>query len=142
MPTILESVNRVGNFLKYEAHREEALARTVGVVAYAKADGAEMEVGQVLEFDTDHFKEILDTEEEDPAAKNLAILLDDRIDELVAADKALAVPTGKVTVALLVGKLAPCIVRQGGLNYGAVGTTATIAQVNAALESLNKIRVE
>lgn len=136
MPKIATRTNKVGNFLKFEADRQEALARALGKVTYAKADTKDMEVGEVLILDAGVYREIVAGDIAGIATAKLAILLDDRIDEMLIADKALAVPTGSTPTdtALLVGGFSPCIVRKGGLNFGAV--SATPASVTAVIAQL------
>lgn len=117
MPKIQTLQNKVGNFLKFEADRQEALARTTSVVTYATAGAGDMEVGHILVKDSDKYRELVNADFP-ITSKEIAILLDDRIDEMIIADTAATGDTPADT-ALLKGGFSPCIVRKGGLSWAA-----------------------
>ncbi len=122
MPKIQERQNKVGNFLKFEADRQESLARTTNIVTYATAAAnSEMEVGHILIEDAGKYRELIQSDVAAIASAQLGILLDDRIDEMFITDQALVTPTGDTPAdtALLVGGFSPCIVRKGGLAWAA-----------------------
>lgn len=123
MPMIQERLNKVGNVIKFEEHINENITRDTVSVTYAKADSKQMEVGEVLIADSGDFREIVTGDIAGIATADLAVLIDDRIEELEEADKRLPTPANKVSAVVLHDMKGVTTVRFGGLSIGVAALT-------------------
>lgn len=140
MPLIQTRLNKVGNVLVHEYKADRRYCRQNVTLTYATAGADDMEVGEVLVLDTGKYRELVAGDNATISTEVLAILIDDQIEEKIAADLALASPTGDVTVATLYR--GPAAVKQVGLNTGAATEAGVFANLEAAgIDVLNKLSV-
>lgn len=113
MGAIQTRKNKVGNFLKKEMWPEEYYCREYATITYA--DLALNEAGEVVYKANDAAtKYVAVPAAVDPATANIAIVVDEEIEDLIAADQALDTPTGDIKVAVLTR--GPAVIRKGGLS--------------------------
>lgn len=129
MAAVQTRKNKVGNFLKGEFWPEEFYCRKSATITYAGLE--KYEAGEVVYKANDAASAYLAV----PAAitlgtANIAIIVDENFDQLVADDLALNSPVGSVTATVMFR--GPAVVRKGGLSY-ADGTD--IADAWATLEA-------
>lgn len=106
MPMIQERLNKVGNVLKFEAFAFENVTRKELTVT----THANMEVGEILILGTGKYRRIVAGDMAAIGDANLAVLIDDRVEELRELSE-----DDDVAAACLVDLKAPVTVREGGL---------------------------
>lgn len=129
MAAVQTRKNKVGNFLKKEFWPEDFYCRKSATITYAGL--AKREPGEVVYKANDAASAYVAV----PAAitlgtANIAIIVDENIDDLIAADLALGSPTGSVTATVMYR--GPAVVRKGGLSFA---DATDIADAWATLEA-------
>lgn len=114
MAAVQTRKNKVGNFLKKEFWPEDFYCRKSATITYAGL--AKREPGEVVY----KVNEAASAYSAMPSAivlgtAQVAIIVDEYIDDLIAADLALGSPTGSVTATVMYK--GPAVVRKGGLSY-------------------------
>lgn len=129
MPAIQTRKNKVGNFLKKELWSDQYYCRVDATLTYA--DLGKQEAGEIVYKANDAAtKYVAAPAAIDPATANIAIVVDDEIDDKIAEDLALDTPTGDIKVAVLTR--GPAVVRKGGLS---IADDTDIADAYAVLEA-------
>lgn len=140
MALIQTRLNKVGNVLVHEYKPDRRYCRQEVTLTYATAGAADMEVGEVVIEDGGKYRELAAGDDPSIASATLNIVIDDQIEEKVAADLALGSPTGDVTVATMYR--GPAGVKLVGLNFGGAAQAGVIANLEAVgIDVLTKFSV-
>lgn len=118
MAKIQERLNKVGNTLVMEYRPDRRYCRLLTSVDYTTRPG--MEVGEVLVSNLGTFADTaVLTDIVFAATAEFCVVIDDQVEEKIAADLALGVPTNSVELAVLYR--GPAQVKRVGLAYAVTG---------------------